>query len=286
MLGRLGRMAYINTLPVDWGLVSSPLGFLVKIHSGTPTTLNRLLADGTLDVSPVSSVAALEHADEWLVFDHLCIGCNGDVGSVILDSDRPVERLDGELIAVTSDSASAVKLLEVLLQRRWKIEARLVPQDQPASARLLIGDAALKASLFSKAGFVYDLGRAWKEFTGQGFIFGLWCVRREFVLEHPEEARALYHLLATSYLIGRTNMPSVAARAAAVTGLPSSAIERYYPKLVYEPDEALWSGLALFRQLTGHVDTRLATFGLYDAMLVHCGTAGSLQYRFPMQGRP
>jgi len=279
-------MAYVNTLPVDWGLVSSPLGFLVNIRSGPPTTLNRLLAEGALDVSPVSSVAALERAHEWLVFDHLCIGCNGDVGSVILDSDRPVERLDCARIAVTSDSASAVKLLEVLLQRHWKIEARLVPQDHRCSARLLIGDAALKAGLSPDARFVYDLGRAWKEYTGHGFIFGLWCVRREFVLKHPEEARALYHLLATSYLIGRTNMPSVAATAAGVTGLPLSAIEHYYPKLVYEPDEALWSGFAKFQRLTGYADTRLATFGLYDAMLVHRGQAGSLQYRFPMQGRP
>ena len=105
-LGRMGRMAYINTLPVDWGFVGSDLGRLVFIQRGAPTQLNRLLSESRLDVSPVASVAAAEHSDNWLVFDHLCIGCRGEVGSVILRSDCPVEELDGACVAVTSDSAT------------------------------------------------------------------------------------------------------------------------------------------------------------------------------------
>ena len=181
ILGRLGRMAYINTLPVDWGLVHSPLGKSVKVYRGTPTTLNRLLAEGKLDVSAVSSVAAIEHAEEWVVLDHLCIGCRGEVGSVILHSDRPVEELNGRSIAVTAASATAARLLEVLLARHWKVDVDLVAQDRPAPARLLIGDTALRTAQCGTAGFIYDLGLAWRDFTGQNFVFGLWCIRREFV---------------------------------------------------------------------------------------------------------
>ena len=135
ILGRLGRMAYINTLPVDWGLVHSPLGRQVKVYRGTPTTLNRLLAEGKLDVSAVSSVAAIEHAEEWVVLDHLCIGCRGEVGSVILHSDRPVEELNGRSIAVTAASATAARLLEILLARHWKVAVDLVEQDRADSRK-------------------------------------------------------------------------------------------------------------------------------------------------------
>ena len=34
ILAKLGRMAYVNTLPVDWGLVKSPLGKLAHIVRG------------------------------------------------------------------------------------------------------------------------------------------------------------------------------------------------------------------------------------------------------------
>jgi chorismate dehydratase len=251
ILGRLGRMAYVNTLPVDWGLVTSPLGKLASIQRGTPTDLNRMMAEGKLDVSAVSSVAAARHADDWLVMDHLCIGCRGPVGSVILHSERPVQELDGSIIAVTNASATAVKLLEVLLRGHWKVRAELVPQAHPQGPRLLIGDAALKAAQSGPRGFVYDLGSAWREYTGGDFVFGLWCVRREFARERPQETRALYQVLQGSRELGRTESNGVILEAANVTGLPETTIRDYFPKLVYDLDDRLWDGLTAFLGLLG-----------------------------------
>lgn len=267
IIGRLGRMAYINTLPVDWGLVHSPLAKVVKVYRGTPTTLNRLLAEGKLDVSAVSSVAAIEHAEEWMVLDHLCIGCRGEVGSVILQSDRPVEELNGRSIAVTAASATAARLLGVLLAQHWKVEVDLVAQDRLAPARLLIGDTALRAAQRGSAGFIYDLGLAWRDFTGQDFAFGLWCVRREFVREYPQETRALYHLLQTSYAMGRAHREGVVAEASHITGLDGPTLHTYYEKLVYELDHRLWEGLIRFMNLLGYERNRLQTYGMPKARL-------------------
>jgi chorismate dehydratase len=262
MLGKLGRMAFVNTLPVDWGLAESPLGNLADIRRGTPTILNEMLANGELDISAVSSVAAAEHADEWLVLDNLCIGCKGEVGSVILHADRPVELLRGRTIACTSESATAVKLLRILLERYWKVETEFVKQNCQADARLLIGDSALKAAQSNSPGLIYDLGRVWKDFTGHDFVFGLWCVRKAFAAEYPEETRALYHLLETSYAMGRAEMPAVIAQAADITGLDTETIRDYFPKLVYELDEDLWAGLGLFLRLLGRNPDQLETFGI------------------------
>ncbi len=261
ILGRMGRMAYINTLPVDWGVVNSPLGELVSILRGTPTALNALLACGDLDVSPVSLVAAAEHADEWFVLDHLCIGSRGEVGSVILHTDRPVEELDGRAVAVTTASATAARLLELLLSRHWGVKAELVPGDNGAASRLLIGDAALKTAHDPQGGYTYDLGQAWQQFTGKDFVFGLWCIRRSFVELRETDAWAIHDLLQASVALGTREAAKVVAEASRVTGLGEDLIRPYFAKLEYKLDEGLWSGLGTFLDMLGFDSGRLRTFG-------------------------
>jgi chorismate dehydratase len=297
---RLGRMAYINTLPVDWGLANGNLGEITTVRRGAPTTLNRLLAEGQLDASPVSSVAAVEHAADWLVFDHLCIGCRGAVGSVILHTDVPVEELEGRSIAVTAQSATAVRLLEILLVRYWKVQAQLVadigdvnavsntrsnichkripsqfPPSRPIS-RLLIGDPALKTAQSNPPGFVYDLGKAWWDYTGRGFVFGLWCVRRAFAEEHPWETGLLYDLLRASRTQGLAENANVVAEAAKATGLAESKIESYFSKLVYDMDDELWDGLSHFLGFLGYDPGSLQRFGEADKWTERVGVSGGL----------
>jgi chorismate dehydratase len=291
-------MAFINTLPVDWGLLRSKRRAFVQIVRGAPTTLNRLMAEKRLDISPVSSIAAAEHAEDWLVFDRLCIGCKGEVGSVILQSDCPAKELDGRSVSVTPQSATAVGLLEILLSRHWNAHARLItghdltnapadvqprecieisdgdsaerrpqgkrspgdPSLQLPSPRLLIGDAALRVAQSNPGGFIYDLGRVWREHTGLGFVFGLWCVRKSFAEQHPAETQGMFHLLADSYARGRTHQERVAAEAARATGLSQFVIEKYFDKLVYELDDELWHGLNHFLGLLGGCPGRLQRF--------------------------
>lgn len=260
-LGRLGRMAYINTLPVDWGLVRGNFGDLIRVRRGVPTELNRLLSEGQLDVSPVASVAAARHASEWLVLDHLCIGCRGEVGSVILQSECPVTELDGCSLAVSSESATAARLLAVLLQVHWRVKAHLVSDDRHAKARLLIGDAALKAALSSKDRYVYDLGSAWKDYSGTDFIFGLWCIRKTFAEQYPDKAHALYQVLKLSRCIGKVAQDQVIAQGARIAGLGEVHVKDYFRKLVYEPDDGLWTGLHRFLGLIGYDPGCLEFFG-------------------------
>jgi len=337
---RLGLMAYINTLPVDWGLIQGDFAELVTIRRGTPTTLNRLLAEGELDVSPVSSVAAAEHAADWLVFDHLCIGSRGAVGSVILHSDVPVEELGGRSITVTAQSATAAKLLEVLLTRHWRVKAKLILDDGEVEAtpnkglaigreksspalhakgflsfpldrshrqrarsngnrievlgescgealftkkaspqhyslpRLLIGDPALKTAQSNPSGFIYDLGQAWRDYSGYGFVFGLWCVRREFAEKHPRETNLLYDLLRASRGRGLEEKAKVVAEAARVTGLSESRIISYFNKLDYDLDAELWKGLSHFLHLSGYDPDMLQCFGGTEQWTERLGASG------------
>jgi chorismate dehydratase len=163
---------------------------------------------------------------------------------------------------VTAASATAARLLEVLLARHWKVEVDLVAQDRLAPARLLIGDTALRTAQGGTAGFIYDLGLAWRDFTGQDFVFGLWCVRREFVERNPQEIRALYHLLQTSYSMGRAHREGVIAEASHITGLDGPTLHAYFEKLVHDLDPGMWEGLNTIMNLLGHGLDRLQTYGM------------------------
>lgn len=278
ILGRLGRMAYINTLPVDWGFVAGELGKLVEIQRGTPTALNRMLAEGQLDISPVSCVAAVEHAHEWLIVDQLCIGCHGAVGSVILQGDRPLEELHGARVAVTNASATAVQLLKILLHAHWQVHVEFVPQEEAAEARLLIGDAALRVSQTREASYVYDLGSAWQDYTGKSFVFGLWCVRQAFVEKHPAEALAIGCLLKLSHAIGRSSLDDVIREAARTVGLPRGTIRRYFGQLVHDLDDRLWSGLKHFLMLLGYDSRELKIFDIGNKKSKLITGVSSLEY--------
>jgi chorismate dehydratase len=150
---RLGRISYVNMAPVFFRLEAE-----ADEVQGVPTALNRKLIAGELDVAPISSIEYARHADSLRILPRLCVSSEGAVDSIQLVSKTPLEHV--RTVAVTPESATSVVLTKVLLP-----EASLVPFDEPAEARLLIGDAALK-SAFEDPTPHYDLGRLWLERTG------------------------------------------------------------------------------------------------------------------------
>ncbi len=92
-------------------------------------------------------------------------------------------------------------------------------------------------------------------------MFGLWCVRRDFAREHPQETRALYHVLKASRELGRAEADGVIAEAAQVTGLTEATIRDYFPKLAYDLDDRLWNGLTGFLRLLGYRQDCLERYG-------------------------
>ena len=249
LLGRIGRMAYINTLPIDWGFVGYGLDKTVELIPGTPTELNRMLSTGKLDASIVSTFAMLENMDDWLVFDNLCISCKGAVGSVFLVSEIDISQLDGKSIAVTSQSASSVKLLEILLTHHWHIKAKLVPEDKHCPAKLVIGDEALALAHRQSPKYFYDLGDIWYQMTGLGFVFAVFCIRREFAIENSDKAKAIYHLMALSRKIGRLELDKAAQKGAEMMNLSHQVIRKYFfDGLIHDLDNNLISGLERYAQ--------------------------------------
>src|SRR5262245_47458528 len=213
---RLGRISYVNMAPVFFRLDAE-----VDEVQGVPTALNEQLLDGALDIAPISSIEFARHAHRLRILPRLCVSSEGAVDSIQLVSKTPLEHV--RTVAVTPESATSVVLTKVLLP-----DAEHVPFDEPADARLLIGDAALK-SAFEDPTPHYDLGRLWLERTGLPMVFAVWAA--------PEPVAAglrdLAHPLVASVRMARAEPEQLAFEASARYGYPQGFLARYFEQLRY-----------------------------------------------------
>jgi chorismate dehydratase len=183
---RIGRIDYANCTPLFMQLEEQLPRETTDIVHGVPATLNARLAAGEIDLCISSSIEFSRHANEYAILPGHCIGSDGPVKSVLLFSNRPVEELGGQQLLVTSESATSVILLQVLLNKRWGLSGCSVVSSslpwqealQQSTGLLLIGDRALQAASSAKSGYCYDLGQEWKALTGLPFVYALWLINR------------------------------------------------------------------------------------------------------------
>ena len=249
---RLGRIAYLNVLPIYFALehLFSENGF--HLVRGTPAELNAAMRRGDVDLG---SISALEYGRAWrdyLLLPDLSISSKGAVGSVLLFSRVPFARLDGRPIRVSAASASGAALVKVLLTELFGV-APHYQRGQLAGARLddyagvmAIGDEALKLSAAGIMPFELDLGEAWQELTGLPFVFGVWAVRRDFAGAEPSATAALHRLLLRSRDWGLGSLAELSRIAAAPFGMTPGQILAYFRQLNYSLDPEHEAGLATF----------------------------------------
>ena len=233
---RLGRISYVNMAPVFFRLDAD-----AHEVQGVPTALNRQLISGELDVAPISSIEYARHADSLRMLPRLCVSSEGAVDSIQLVSKTPLEHV--RTVAVTPESATSVVLTKVLLP-----EARLVAFDEPAEARLLIGDAALK-SAFEDPTPHYDLGRLWLERTGLPMVFAVWAAPEP----HAEGLLELQDALVASVRAARTDPETLAYESSERYGYPAGFLARYFEKLRYSFGPRERAGLLTFLELAHEV---------------------------------
>jgi chorismate dehydratase len=233
---RLGRIAYANMAPVFFRVEAD-----YEEVSGVPTDLNRRLVAGELDTAPISSIAYARHASSLLLLPRLCVASHGAVDSIQLVSRIPFGRIRS--VAVTPESATSVVLTRVLLP-----DAQQVPLGEPAEAKLLIGDAALR-SAFEDPTPHHDLGALWQQRTGLPMVFAVWAAP-----EPPH--RGLLELedaLVASIRAARADPETLASEAAARYGYPAGFLARYFEKLAFRFGDSERQGLLAFLRLAHEV---------------------------------
>ena len=254
MRPRVGHIQFLNCLPLYHGLVHSRALLDIDLTKGTPTELNRLLLTGELDVSPISSIEYLRHADE-LVLLPFAVAADGPVRSISLVATAPIEQLDGGTVAVANTSATSVALLELLVRDHWgiKLDSFTCPPDLPrmlaeADAALLIGDDALRAAGTVADVVTYDLAEEWQRLTGQPMVFAVWVARREWAESHPDELAAVQAAFHASLEHSLAHVDEIAAATARWEPFDGPFLAAYFRGLTFTFGAAERAGLREFAE--------------------------------------
>ncbi|HEU5007189.1 MAG TPA: menaquinone biosynthesis protein [Jatrophihabitantaceae bacterium] len=252
---RVGHIQFLNCLPIYWGLVRSGALLDVELTKDTPDRLNDLLVAGDLDIGPISLVEYLRHADDLLLLPDIAVGSDGPVLSVNLVAQAPLSSLDGRAVALGSTSRTSV-----LLARMWLASVHGVAPDYftcppdltamllEADAAVLIGDAALRATYEApRRGLsVYDLGQAWREWTGLPMVFAVWAVRRAYAAENPGLVKDVHAAFVRSRDDALAHVEQVAEQAARWEPFDADTLATYFRTLDFSLGERQLDGLVEF----------------------------------------
>ncbi len=262
MMLKIGRIDYANCTPLFMQLDGHLAAETAIVVHGVPAALNTQLAAGEIDICISSSIEFLRHADEYAILPGHCIGSDGPVRSVLLFTDRPIEQLRGEDLLVTSESATSVILLQILLALRWGVSdcsikvSSLTCQEalKQAPGLLLIGDKALKTVTTESGRYCYDLGQEWKLLTGLPFVYALWLVNLRSSAGKEGAIRQFHTLLdqVRERIIPDAEQLAAGAPEAEWLGLQPLA-DYWRTAITYRLDENHLAGLQRFYQLAAQL---------------------------------
>ncbi len=176
-----------------------------------PRAMAAAVEKGELDGGPLPVAEVIRLGSAVREVGELGVACHSRALSVLLISEKPIEQLSGEKIAVTDDTATSIQLLRILSTDLWNIEPELVPPDQETPAKLVIGDEANRLKKEGGSAYIYDLAEAWYELTHLPFVFAVWVLRSDVT---DEQFQAFDRALTDSYCEGRQQVREIAAKRA------------------------------------------------------------------------
>jgi chorismate dehydratase len=172
----VGAVSYLNTKPLLYGIERAPVSRGIELIIDYPASIANMLLNDEIDMGLVP-VAIIPLMNEAHINGDYCIASNGNVASVCLFSETPIDQV--ERVLLDYQSRTSVQLARILMKEYWRISPEVVDAGKDfrqhikgTTAGVVIGDRALEQRKISP--YVYDLAEAWKEFTGLPFVFAAW----------------------------------------------------------------------------------------------------------------
>jgi|WetSurMetagenome_2_1015567.scaffolds.fasta_scaffold20287_3 chorismate dehydratase len=277
---KVGRINYANLFPIYYTLEKEFDCSSYEFVDGVPSKLNGMLREGAIDVSPSSSVEYLNNRSLYNIMDGLSVSSRGPVGSVFLFTRKLLENLSGNLIILTTHSATSTALLKVILKKFYGLDCEFELSDSPEREGknnfLMIGDDAIRhhfqmSQLYSDITecdaadaepvqclgpqvHMYDLGKIWFEKTGLPFVFALWTARKE--LYDTKDPRHEIFMKFTADLnaakkIALGKLPEIAEKSPLRPIIDEEGVIKYWENLDYDLTEDHKKGLKLFEEYMG-----------------------------------
>lgn len=269
-LYRAGWIHFTNVAPILDSL-TVPDG--VSVITGVPTQMNAALLSGEVDIANISAVEFIRHADTLAALPDFSVAVLGPVYSVNLFHTCPLPEL--RRVALTSQSAMSVALLEVLLRQKG-LTPVLTRAEGTAESLLAagfdgvlrIGDDALR-EWYGVVGpltpertmtnlphaargiTVTDLAEEWFNLTGHPFTFAVWAYRKD----NPPPA-ALVQAMREARRRGLGHLADISQRHAEKLGLPERVVQHYLWNFRYHLEAPDRLGLREFADLAvpGHAE--------------------------------
>ena len=239
---RVGRIPYLNSEPFYYGLVRDDIELIHLV----PSALSQAAERGDIDAGPVPVVDCFRLEDRFTQLGQFCSATMVKARSIRFYSKRPIEELQGATVAVTGETSTSRRLLDVLLTRRYDVTPGCyVSLDEPNDGFLLIGDGALRRRYgVPSYPYRYDLGEEWHRWTGLPFVFALWMVRNDV---SPELAAHLENVLYGCIDEGLDHVDDISRMRADVRMSPKEVAE-YYRGFRYRVGAEEQKAIGLFRK--------------------------------------
>ena len=186
---KLSVVSYLNTIPFLYGLQQSGLHKKLAISLDIPSTCADKLLSDKIDIGLVP-IVVLKQMQKAHIISDFCIGADGEVDTVCLFSDVPIQKI--ESIFLDYQSKTSVELLKILLKEYWQVSPRLIEakakyekQIKEEKAGLIIGDRVFQYQ--NKFKYIYDLSAIWKLHTGLPFVFACWIANKKIDEDFQKE---------------------------------------------------------------------------------------------------
>jgi len=214
------------------------------------------LADGRIDMAPISAFSYGEHWSDYSILPNLSVSTKGRVGSILLFSKVPLKDLEGLTIALTDTSATSVNLTKILLHHYYGVTPRYLTMSTnlqemfaKADAALLIGDAAIQGALLHPDCYIYDLGEEWLKHTGCSMTYAVWAFPKRLLPEREQEIKSIYQLLLEAKTKALCNMDDIFETCQTMLGGTLDFWRDYFAQFYYGLDNTLISGLRKYLDL-------------------------------------
>jgi aminodeoxyfutalosine synthase len=249
----IGKIPYLNSVPFYHHFEQRQF----KMLPVAPRRMGLLEEKGQIAAGLFSLMDYFRQEDR-LDLLRWCIATRDQVKSVMLFSNHGWRDLGGKLIGITDDTATSVKLLEVLLEEKYNVSATFrrlttgVNDYSAYDAVLLIGDEALRANKFGLDTFelVYDLAKEWYDWQKLPFVFAVWATHKTLPAPMKDE---LGEIIEHSLNESGDRFGEIGELAGRRLGLTKSEVEDYLAGFNYTLGEREREAMREFKQLAGRV---------------------------------
>lgn len=250
----IGKIPFLNSVPFYEKFEKERF----KILPVVPRRMGMLSRRGEVDAGPFSLMDYFGQEDT-LELMGWCIATRDQVKSVMLFSKEGWRGLDKKSIGITDDTATSVKLLRVLCEKKYGVRPRFerlhagVNDVHSFDAVLLIGDEALRRNKTGLDGFelVFDLAREWYDWKKLPFVFAVWGQKKSL---DPSTKATLATLLERSLEFSATNYVAVAGAHGRRIGLTDGETQEYLEGFNFRLGEREREAMNEFRKLNDEVE--------------------------------